>query len=340
MPRPNYRYRFSYSEGYGQWEEIYVDPSWFRTEAGLRDYFDEIERSEGPRLAPRWSGFYYEPIVYPEPTLKWLLETETFEDDVMKALQDAIVANGMEFKLLDFHSWEDDKQFTKKYGPHECVMFYGSLGAAQRIQRATKWVPGTWLNLRNFECTQYYNHFGRFLLNSEYVMLPFGELRRQKDFLFSVFGSTGKFFIRPNSGLKLFTGSVVHYETWEKDYELLGFYEPDPHQLVVVSKPQKIHKEWRLMVVGGKVVSGSLYNTAGQLEPEAGFPDDVGAFGDEIAKIWQPDPAWTLDVALTDAGLKLIEINSFSCSGMYLCDKMPLVKAVSDLAIQEWREFQ
>jgi len=332
MSRPNIRYRFKHSAGPGDWEEIYVHESWA---GNIKEYMREIEQTEGPRRAVSWSSFEWEYIKRETPKLKWLLETETFEEDIMTALKNAITAHGMEYKTLDYHSWEDDSQFTAKFSDHDCVLFYGSLGAARRIQRTVNWSPGVWMNLPNFECTTYFNKFGKYLLNNNYVMLPFGELERQKDFLFSTLGVEGKLFMRPSSGMKLFNGSLVSRDNWVKDYELLSFYDVEPEKIVVVSRPQNILEEWRLMIVNGKVVCGSRY------KPELGpitLPDKVVDFGNEIAAIWQPDPAWTLDVARTEKGLRLIEINSFSCSGMYLCDKMPLVEAVADLAVKEWEE--
>ena len=72
---PNYRYRFIFSEGYGKWEEIYVDP---RSENNIKDFFDEIENWEGPRVACRWSGFEWEKI--PNVTIKKRFSVEEIKN--------------------------------------------------------------------------------------------------------------------------------------------------------------------------------------------------------------------------------------------------------------------
>ena len=46
-------------------------------------------------------------------------------------------------------------------------------------------------------------------------MLPYGELKRKKDYLFKLFGDNDFIFVRPDSGFKTFTGDVVNYNNYE-----------------------------------------------------------------------------------------------------------------------------
>jgi hypothetical protein len=54
---------------------------------------------------------------------------------------------------------------------------------------------------------------------------------------------------------------------------------------------------------------------------------------------WRPDPLFMLDVGETDGGLHLLELNSFSCSGLYRCDPAPVVAVASELAGKAWQEL-
>ena len=56
-------------------------------------------------------------------------------------------------------------------------------------------------------------------------MIPFGELPRLKDNLFDTFGIEDKIFVRPDSPIKLFTGQTIQRQTFDKDYDYLGFYD-------------------------------------------------------------------------------------------------------------------
>ena len=60
-----------------------------------------------------------------------------------------------------------------------CVIFFGSLNTMRHIQQTRQWKPGGWCNFRAFECSEYYSYFGRFLLNSEFVLLPIAEVLRR-----------------------------------------------------------------------------------------------------------------------------------------------------------------
>jgi hypothetical protein len=58
---------------------------------------------------------------------------------------------------------------------------------------------------------------------------------------------------------------------------------------------------------------------------------------------WQADRVYICDVALVDSApyeggtkqAKIIELNAFSCSGLYACDTYKIVEAVSKAAEQE-----
>lgn len=46
--------------------------------------------------------------------------------------------------------------------------------------------------------------------------------------------------------------------------------------------------------------------------------------------MWEPENAWVLDVCCCiDGKLKVVEVNSFNCSGMYDCDRDAIVEKIS-----------
>lgn len=273
---------------------------------------------------------------------KWLLEKDTFEENLQE-IQNAIVSQGMEYDIVDYIPFEGMK-FDNKYDPNveDCIISYGSLGLAKQIQKKTKWIPGSWCDFNKFKCSYYYPRFCKYLLNSPYILVPYGDLIRQKDFLLKILGMDNCLFMRPNNGDKSFTGKVVNCddEEYRKDIELFGFYDIEPEDLVLISQPQLIFGEYRLVVVEQEVVAASLYKNKGKLISEEGAPDEVWELAREIAQVWQPEPAWVIDIAHSLFGYKLIEINSFSCSGLYACNKEVVVERVSKAALNEWKEYQ
>jgi hypothetical protein len=221
------------------------------------------------------------------------------------------------------------------------------LNLIRQLQRQKPWVPGSFCTLPNFQCSKYYTHFGKYLLNDEYLMMPLAEVKRRKEKLFLPYhqgglspdGNDPQFFVRPSTGFKSFTGQIVRASHFDADYETISGYGADPEELVVVAGPRRIVGEWRFIVCEHKVIAGSQYKP--HMQSLALSPTDKCAkeLAQKIAaEEWQPDPMWSIDICKTSSGFSLLEINSFSCSGFYCCDVEPIVREASRLALQDWQE--
>ena len=274
--------------------------------------------------------------------VKWLLERDTFGED-LEPIKEEIARQGMEYIMVDYIPFESGEY--NQYNDDECVIFYGSLNLGKQLRKQKKWVPGVWCNLQNFECTTYYAYLGKYLLNNPYWMMPQAELKRRKDEFFEMFD--GRFFARPSTGFKSFTGQVFSHDHFDRDWEWVEEFSY-PENIVVVSSPKDIFVEYRFVCADKKIVAGTRYKLNGKesnlsLEAcRAGGATQIKeiiAFAEEIAlQEWQPQPIYTIDVALRDnLEIGLMEINSFSCSGLYDCNPEPIVKAASELA---WKEHQ
>ena len=267
----------------------------------------------------------------------WILENNVFEEEFVDKMIDEICNQNMSVTITNYSSYYSAEDFSDYYDENECVICYGSLNFIKNVRNKAPWIPGHYCTLENYSCTHYYPAFADYLLTDRYVMLPFGELNRQKNFLYETLGNNDCIFIRPNRGDKIFTGTVVKKENWEKDIDLLGFYDVEPYDLCVVSEPRNIEREWRLVVADSKIITGSEYSP----EQKEEIPQKVIDLGNEICAIdYKPDSVWTMDICkLKDGDFKLLEIGSFSCSGLYRCDVEIIVKEVSKIAEREWKDI-
>ena len=116
--------------------------------------------------------------------------------------------------------------------------------------------------------------------------------------------------------------------------------------LVLVAPVKEIDEEWRFIIVDGKVVSGALYMNKEYREKWEAFWDkeckDENAFRfvEKMAKLYQPDPAYTIDICKTGAGdYKVMELNSFCCASMYSNNYDKVVKTINELCIKEWKDI-
>jgi hypothetical protein len=216
-----------------------------------------------------------------------------------------------------------------------CVVFRGTLGLMRHIQTTRRWKPGGWCTFPNLACSRYYAYFGPFLLNREYTFLPSAEALRLRESLFARYAREGCVFVRPDSVDKGFTGTLADKASFNRALSSIAF---DPTTLVLVASPKKISHEWRLIVANGEVIAGSQYSEDGQSRVLAGCPNEVLAFGATVLQQvdWRPDAMFIMDVCASEDGLRLLELNSFSCSGHHLANLEAVVKKASELAALSW----
>lgn len=282
--------------------------------------------------------------------VKWLIENYE-HDNSLSPLMGEIKKQGMELKLVKYEPWESGE--FNQYSDNDCVVFYGTLNLARQLQRQKGWIPGIYCNWQNLCCLTYYSHWAKYLFNDDYIFLPLLEIKRRQEYVYDTFGIDDCIFIRPNSGAKTFTGQIIKKEEIDKEFKLLENYAGKSLDqiLAITSSPKLIDKEWRFVVVDKKVIAASQYrdnqettirNQNQEIEPVIKRGCEIGArkLAEKVAnEEWQPDRAYTLDICKSGGEYKLIEVNSFSCSGLYLCSPSSVVKAVSKEALKEWKEY-
>lgn len=276
----------------------------------------------------------------------WLIDQEMFEvyrDDLVAAIRQ----QGHEVRLIrppaPPYRWDDvGCSYRETFTAEACVVCHGDIELVTPVHREQRWMPGVFATVENYACSNYYCYFSEYLLNNRYVMLPFGELHRCKEFLMETVGESGRIFVRPDSPLKLFTGQVMTDTSFDADYEYMGFYEFPKSSIVVVSRPFEIEAEWRFVVVDQAVVAGSLYKRQGKSELRADYDQLAFELAKKVASLpYQPDRVWVMDICKTaDGYYKLLEIGGFSFADLYLTDKNAVVAAVSRAAVAAWAATQ
>ena len=229
--------------------------------------------------------------------------------------------------------------FPKK----SCVVYLGSIGSVPNVFRQG-WFPGAYRDLEPLQCSSYIaaiNQKSDILLNRHYFFLPLSELATQISFIQKQFCLLDeRIFIRPNSGNKVFSGQTINTENIENEIDLLKkTYKVDDSELCLISSNKKdlIEAEFRFVVVDGKVSAGSKYLPE---EKTVKFRHSAFTFAQKCATLYQPDSVFTLDVCrLNNGDYKLIELNSFSCAGLYQCDYEDIIRDVSRQAKKEWNEM-
>lgn len=293
---------------------------------------------------------------------KWILEKDIFREGNPEKMFERAMEHGSEAIMVGYipfgngFTLENPGEPKKVLGANhrffpdnDCVIVYGSINLIDRLCGTMTWTPTAWYDSQALKCSHYYVHWGQYLLQRDFAFVPFGALPDQFHRLLSKFGEDGCLFVRPDDNKKTFTGRVVHKDQFEKWYNTeVDCYEPNPYSMAVVARPQNLAVEWRFVVVEGKIVTQSSYRITPYLgaKHKESHSEEVteGATGiaqQAAADAWQPDKAYVLDVGLTWGGeYRVVEIGSVNCAGLYGCDVVKVVDALSDLAEKQWREAQ
>jgi hypothetical protein len=267
----------------------------------------------------------------------WLIEAGVYGDEITPLLRE-IRRQGMAAEPVPHQALRQGTTLVvggRSLSADECVIGYGTFPFAQQILLHFSWTPGAWCSADNLDCATYFAHFGRFLLNQNYVIMPGVEAIRQRDWLFWIVGRDNQVFARPTSCQKLFVGRCIDRESFAT---ALAPTRYDPGTLVVVASPRSIEREWRLVVIDGTVVAGSQYAIGGRKAIRPECPAEIWQFAESMVQQvkWRPDPAFMLDVCQSAGQLWLVELNSFSGSWLYQCDLAKFVAAAGALAERIW----
>jgi len=212
-----------------------------------------------------------------------------------------------------------------------CTITYGTVQFCRQIEKhfGRMWMPGMYFNRNVKSFVRFAVQLGDELLNSDYTILPYGEVKRR-------FVNQEAMFIKPESGLKEFTGQVLNYK---EDFDKLSSHAPiDDTTLCVIATPKNIKAEFRYVICEKEVITGSEYRWDDVLDVRRDTHPVCDAMANKIAKAdWQADTVYVCDVALLhDDTAKVIELNAFSSSGLYACDTYKIVEAVSRAAMKEY----
>jgi hypothetical protein len=266
--------------------------------------------------------------------INWIIE-DFNSDNGWGRLGEELKKQGMDYEIINSNEYPIKMNIDRFCGKKN-VFIQSSFQFAEELRG--KFNPGVILTPDNYKCTKYYKYFGDYLFNNEYIIMTVKETENKIDFLERIIGEkeTGRIFIRPDSGLKPFSAMVfINRDPYFRDDWSYVKNNIGEDELLIISSPKTLFSEWRFVVIDGKVVTGSLYKLDYNVEFEVATVEknkELFEFAQKMADIYQPDIAFTLDLAIDDArDIKLLEINSFSCAGLYGCDMEKIINSISTM---------
>jgi len=253
--------------------------------------------------------------------MKIVIENIFVDSDLEKAIAKE------DCEIIKYLPFSKEQKITTDLNRRD-VIFFGSINMAScLIRHKCQWL-GLWADFDTFKCSNYFNHIGNYLINEDYIFLTLKELIRQKNRIFDFF-KTDVLFVRPDSGKKPFTGNIVSRHTIDRDVSFLSRVDCDKEILIAVSSAKNLRYEYRLFVSSNRIVTNSLYHVNGCLNIDGYAPQRVLDFGHEVIQNYCPQKCFVLDIGICGHGIDekigVVELNSYSCSGMYSANRSVII---------------
>lgn len=268
----------------------------------------------------------------------WVVQSNIYNEENYEHLLSNLERLGLPFsvhKAVPF-TGELDPDPVVPEGSKVIVM--GSYSLARHAVRRG-WVPGAFLDNLDFEIQ--HKHWGDHMLNADAKIYPFAQVPFQEY----------PFFIRPVGDSKAFTGLVCdwgYYEKWRDGLirlpetadpvnDPLGINLHTVDTPVMVCRKKEIYNETRTWVIrdqDGRLVrtcSGYKVGTIKRYTTPEEVDQRIIDFANARAAEYSPNDAYVLDVADTEKGLKIVEINNLNSAGWYKCDMQKLIVALENL---------
>jgi hypothetical protein len=224
-------------------------------------------------------------------------------------------------------------KYPYNYANEETVVLYSSINVAKRVKRDRKgWAP--WFDDKSMKCSTYYSHWGERMVNQHYGLYPLGEVLRCPEYFYGVYGNSRSglnknlipvtdraIFVRPDSNNKQFFGSPVfrsEFRRWKQHIEDMELDCPKD-LLVLVAQPETILNEYRCLMYHNVYMTGSLYMVQHQYQTGK-VPDNIIEYANTVKGFEGLPNPYILDLAETSEGIKILEIGSVHCCGLYGMD--------------------
>jgi hypothetical protein len=249
---------------------------------------------------------------------KFIIQPKVFGDETNQLIE-ALEKNHVPYYVGIPESIDDDNFFVR-----------GTINFVQSFPNTNKKFK---INLQNYDYTTYSKRY-KFLYNSNYIVLPWHRLEYSLSLICKCFINSEKYFIRPNSGKKIFTGTTLTPKWWDKELEIiknLPSSSISDDDLVIISPYKKIiENEYRVLMCSKEILDFSIYNEINEKRIKI---ETIREFFELCDLPEGPDQYYTIDITGFDdpSSLEIIEINSFASAGWYGVDYEKVVKHIINI---------
>lgn len=256
----------------------------------------------------------------------WVIQNNLNFEVGIDNIKNILKSNNVALVEIDIYKNDENMYFKDtfdKFEPKDMTNLF-VLGSYRLSRMATDkgFYPGSFSN-EHFNYASWTQHWTKAnMLNGEYLKQKVTDIQIPEHW--------DSVFARPLEDDKLITGGL-----FKKEDLLMALAtkitEAHKDKFLIISEKKTILAEYRFFVIDGKVITGSLYKIRGQLITSESIDKDAAVYAQEMVDLWSPSQAFVLDIALTDKGPKIIEVNNISSAGLYKSDVSKIVTEMEQL---------
>jgi len=230
-------------------------------------------------------------------------------------------AEVQEIKVVPFS--EDIPEFTY----NRKNLYYGSTTLMYNIYTQLNKPIGLFYDDKTYSMKNYINKWYDHMLSYQ------GNFMRVCEFMDGKgIDPENEVFIRPDADSKAFDGQVGKEGELIEMFERMLKYEGgvDKDTMIMVGPAYNIHKEWRLFIVGGEIITASRYRKDFKLsKSKDDIPEDMLDFARARIAEYSPHENFAMDIAsMHDGTYFIIECGCLNSVGFYHADINKLFKAI------------
>lgn len=260
--------------------------------------------------------------------VRWVIQNNLIAENDLNELQIACEMIGAEFEevlIIPFSS--ELPEFTYNHNN----VYYGSTTFMNNLYHQFNGPKGLFYNDYNFRMSHYFTEWGGHMLNYDSEIISVEDFINEPTTWWLL--DDKKIFVRPDGDGKEFDGQVGVYEDIKGMLERTIKYDGPLNYgtSIVVGEAFNIHKEWRLYIVGGEIITASRYRANFKLsKSNLDIPEEMLTFAKERIDEYKPHDNFAMDIcSVQDGTYYIIECGCLNSVGFYDADIGKIVEAVT-----------
>lgn len=252
----------------------------------------------------------------------WIVQSNLSNSVTLEILRDTCKELGL--RLIPVSISPGAKSFPEEL-PDGPLIAHGATTLVELATRDQRFSHGVFYAPENFCHSAYRKGYEGDYINAEAEVVTWEEALEK-------LADGNRQFVKPPDDLKSFTGLVASRTELQSLYDTISKSPLPLPDKVVIGRVHEVDAEWRIFVIEGKIISGSMYRPSA----DSHLPFEVQEFVNQAIERWVPAAAFVIDVGRISGEWRVIECNCINWSRFYNSNAEAIVKAMSHYQLAHW----